>query len=87
MPYALNAETLDGYDSDALQRRVSGTCAAGSSIRVIAQDGTVTCETDNDSGGDIIAVTAGAGLSGGGTSGAVTLNANTTYLQRRVGGT
>ena len=30
-----------------LQRRVSGTCAAGSSIRVIAADGTVTCQTDN----------------------------------------
>ena len=34
-------------DTTAIQRRVTGTCAAGSSIRVINQDGTVTCETDD----------------------------------------
>ena len=34
-------------DTAYLQRRVSSTCPVGSSIRVIAADGTVTCQTDN----------------------------------------
>jgi hypothetical protein len=46
----LNADKLDSLDSTALQRRVSGTCAAGQSISSIAALGTVSCETDDDSG-------------------------------------
>jgi hypothetical protein len=73
----LSADKLDGLDSTQLQRRVSATCTAGSSIRAIAAAGTsVTCEVDNDSGGDITSVSAGAGLTGGGTSGAVSLGAD-----------
>jgi hypothetical protein len=41
----LNADLLDGLDSSALQRTVTGTCASGSSIRTIAPAGTVTCES------------------------------------------
>ncbi len=38
-------------DTTYLQRRVSSSCAEGSSIRTIHEDGTVICETDNGSGG------------------------------------
>jgi hypothetical protein len=51
--------------------RTVESCPVGSSIRAIAPDGTVTCETPV---GDITAVNAGSGLTGGGSAGAVTLS-------------
>lgn len=68
------AGTVFSADTTYLQRRVSSSCTAGSSIRAINADGSVTCEPDDDSGGDITSVTAGTGLTGGGTSGSVTVN-------------
>lgn len=56
------------------QARVTGTAAPGFFITAINADGTVVTAADANSGGDITAVTAGAGLAGGGVSGAVSLN-------------
>jgi hypothetical protein len=57
--------TVGAADIDAaqVQRRVDGTCAAGSSIRIVNADGTVTCQADSNT-----TYTAGAGLSLSGTT-------------------
>ncbi|MFO1303335.1 MAG: tail fiber domain-containing protein [Burkholderiales bacterium] len=52
-------------DTATIQSRVTGTCAAGSSIRAIAANGTVTCETDDVGTGTVTSVATGAGLTGG----------------------
>ena len=77
------AVTLN-VDASKIQKRVSGTCAAGRSIRAIDETGGVTCEADDNSGGTITGVTAGSGLAGGGVSGTVSLRVDTGQIQKRV---
>ncbi len=67
---------VDGNAADIAtkQKKITGECAVGSSIRKINPNGTVECEDDSDSGGDITSVTVGNGLylnSGDGNSGDV----------------
>lgn len=73
-------------NSAQVQRRVTGSCGTGSAISVINQDGTVSCQA---AGGTITGVTpaAGSGLTGGGTTGSVSIGTDTSVLQKRVGGT
>lgn len=79
--HAARAELLGDYLPADLQERVAGICAAGSAIREIAADGTVTCETDDvGSGGS--SYTAGSGLLLGGTE----FSVDTAAVQSRVGG-
>ena len=85
-PSAVDAHKLNGLVAAEYQRRVTGTAPAGSFLTGINADGTVVTALDQNSGGDITGVTAGAGLTGGGASGDVALAADPTYLQRRVTG-
>jgi len=55
-----------------VQRRVTGSCSGSQGVQSIGQDGTVVCGIFG--AGTINGVAAGTGLSGGGTSGSVTLS-------------
>ena len=72
-------------DTSVVQARgVTTTCPVGTVMRGIGASGNVDCVGDADSGGDITSVAAGTGLLGGGTSGAVTVAADTNVVQVRV---
>ena len=65
--------TVFSADTTFLQRRVGSACAVDSAIRVVYADGTVLCQSVAGGMGDITAVYGGDGLTGGATSGPVTL--------------
>lgn len=82
VPTAQNAFELGGLGPSAFQSRVEGACQGGNAIQSIAANGDVVCQATGV--GSITGVTAGAGLTGGGTSGDVSLAADTSVLQSRV---
>lgn len=70
-PGAVGAADIDTTE---VQRRVSGACSALQLMTGVNADGSVTCAAaPSGGGGDITAVVAGAGLSGGATTGSATL--------------
>jgi hypothetical protein len=80
------ADVLESsLDSSVLQFRGTTTsCPAGQYVTGINPAGNVGCILDQNAGGDITDVTAGTGLTGGGSSGSVTLNVNSATVQSRV---
>lgn len=76
-------------NTTTIQQRVTGSCAVGSSIRVINNDGTVTCQTDNAGpanafvqGGNAFGATATLGTTDGRT---LVLVANGSEVMRYEG--
>lgn len=67
VPFALrcaDADTLGGLAGPAYQAAVTGSCAPGSAIRAINDDGTVACDPDAGQGGGLATIEPGAGLVG-----------------------
>ncbi len=62
-------------DDTIVQRRITQSCDSGYAIRQVSQDGSVECELIPQ--GTITEVVAGAGLTGGGSAGEVTLQVST----------
>lgn len=72
-------------DTTVVQARGNATtCPSGNVVRGILANGNVDCVSDANSGGDITGVTAGMGLTGGGTTGTVSVAADTNVVQSRV---
>jgi hypothetical protein len=77
-----NAAHLLGLTPTRFQRALTGQCAAGQAVRAVSQPGKVTCQAVG--AGTVTGVTAATGLTGGGTSGNVSLAIDPTVVQARV---
>lgn len=80
------AVTAAKIDAAQVQRRVHGACPAGQMMTSVAESGNVTCAAASPgAGGDITAVIAGQGLSGGALSPSVSrpCSPSTTTTTRR----
>jgi hypothetical protein len=76
--------TSSGSLSLAPGYRLPQGCAAA---QIASWNGSAwDCGADQDSGGDITAITTSGGLTGGGSSGAVSLGVDAAQIQSRVGG-
>jgi hypothetical protein len=62
-----------GIDPTILQHRLIGGCQSGQAITSVAQDGTPSCQAFGSGNGTITGLSNGTGLTGGGTSGNVSL--------------
>jgi hypothetical protein len=88
VPYAVHAGTADtigGLEPEDLQPAITGDCAGGV-VAGIGANGVLRCEADDNSGGTVQSVTAGTGLTGGGSGAAVSLAVDPTRVQSRVTG-
>ncbi len=75
------ANNAIAVDTNAVQARVGGSCAAGLSIRQINADGTVICEDDTDTN---TTYAAGAGITITGANNDIAVD--TTAIQGRISG-
>ncbi|NVB83333.1 MAG: hypothetical protein HOV81_33485 [Kofleriaceae bacterium] len=82
VPYAMrsasaakadDSDKVGGVGIDGLQAKITGTCNAGQYLKSINADGSVECADDSAGTGDITAVVAGPGLTGGAMTGAATV--------------
>lgn len=82
----------DDVNANEVQRRVQNSCIGATAIHAIDADGTVTCVDVGSSGssgsGDITEVwpVSGSGLTGGASSGAVSIGTDFNTIQKRVSG-
>ncbi|CAN5923146.1 hypothetical protein BH11MYX3_BH11MYX3_38080 [soil metagenome] len=87
VPYAIHSgdtDAIGGLPAQDIQKRVTGTCSSGNFIIGVNTDGTVTCAPDLSGTGDVTAVFAGNGLSGGGNSGDITLSLTQTCAMNQI---